>query len=596
MRSMRFLYADARWALQRLGATLSRIFLLPFKKIRSRTPDRHSAITVERDVMIPMRDGVRLAANVHRPDAEGPFPTILIRLPYGKDEYYCYMPAYGRYWARKGYACVTQDVRGKWGSEGEWTPYLHEIDDGYDTIEWISQQPWCDGNVGMMGESYYSYTTWCAVLSGHPALKAMAPSTMSMDRFRGIYNDGALCLQTTPTWGITMNAQRYRNSFRLDPWHLPLISLDEDAGLPCDYYKDWIRHPTRDAFWTPRDLCNRYDEVRIPALHIGGWYDIYVWATVDDWRGVKENSGDAAAREQQWLMIGPWDHEWTSNHTGRVGRVQVGRENGVVANETIQRFFDHWLMGIDNGFADSPRVRYFTMGANEWRTADTWPPPGVEQRVLYLHSRSGAERLDGDGELSDEEPGQEPSDRYDYDPDDPVAVTLDMSMYSMIEGLGDRREAERRADVLLYTTGVLEEDLEVTGPISLVLHAASSARDTDFTATLVDVFPDGYAHLVQEGIMRASYRSGDGTREPIEPGKVYAYTIDLNQTSHVFEKGHRLRLEVSSSNFNRYDRNLNVWGTYGTGTERVVAQQTIYHDAERPSHLVIPLAAPGAAD
>lgn len=288
-------------------------------------------------------------------------------------------------------------------------------------------------------------------------------------------------------------------------------------------------------------------------------------------------------------MIGPTDHEWTPYLTQRVGRIRLGRTRGNPAYELMRRFFDYWLRGIDGGFSTSPRVRTFVLGANVWRESNEWPLAGTQLTNYYLHSAGRSNGLEGDGRLDLERPGEELPDRYVYDPLNPVAGSLDVNLFRLAEGLKDRSPLERRQDVLVYTSALVEADLEITGPISVTLFAASSAKDTDFTAALADVFPDGYAQLIQEGIVRASLRTSDRERSLIEPGQVYEYHLDLCATSWIFRRGHRLRVEISSSNFNQYDRNLNTGGNLGTTAEAVAAAQTIYHDARCPSHITLPV-------
>jgi len=389
-------------------------------------------------------------------------------------------------------------------------------------------------------------------------------------------------------WAYSMNSKKNNNSLRLNPWHLPLITMDDEAGVTCDYYKDWIRHPSRDPYW---DQINhsQYDQIKIPVLHWGGWYDVYLKATIDDWLGVRENSESAVARENQWLVIGPIDHEWTTDFTQRIGKMDIGEKGCNWIWDLHQQFFDYWLKGINNGFAQTPRVKIFVFGDNEWRYEDEWPLSRTKYTKYYFNSKGSANTLNGDGMLNTSKSSDELSDRYVYNPNNPVTISLESDLWELALTLKDRTSVEKRKDVLVYTTSELEEDIEITGPIKVTLYAASSARDTDFTATLVDVFPDGYAHMIQEGIVRARHRNSDCETSLIEPGKIYEYTIDLWATSFVVKKGHKIRVEISSSNFNRYDRNPNTGNEFGMDDETVKATQTIYHDAEHPSHITLPI-------
>ena len=591
MPQLRFLAQDTSWALELAKRKLQKRFLLPRISISSRTPDRYDGVSVETDVAIPMRDGTLLRGDLYRPEVDARFPAILTRMPYGKGEFYCYLPAVGRFWARKGYAYLVQDVRGKWRSGGEWAPFVNETHDGYDTIDWIAGQPWCDGNIGMAGESYYGYTCWAAATTGHPNLKCIAPSTTAMDiQGTWIYNGGAFCLQTMGAWAIEMNATEYNNPLRLDYRHLPLQSMDEHAGLPCPYYKDWLRHPTRDSYWSTINLREQYAQIKIPALHFGGWYDVFLKGTIEDWQGVRDHSDDASARENQWLVIGPWDHDYTTDDTHRIGQLEIGDASATTHWDRCQAFFDYWLMGVDNGFVRTPRIQLFTIGDNAWRSGSEWPPEETTYRNYYFHSTGNAHQADSDGSLDLAPPApEEPADGYAYDPQDPVALTLDIDLWSRAQVLQDRAQLPVRPDVLVYQSEPLAEDLQITGPITVTLYASSSAVDTDFTVALVDVFPGGYVHLIQEGITRSSYRSPGGEPALNEPGCVYAHAIDLWATSFVVKAGHRIRVEVSSSNFNRYDRNPNTGEPLGTAIHPVSADQQVFHTAQYPSHITLPI-------
>lgn len=577
-----FLKADLLWHVVG-GATgwYENHLLLPRMRIEAGTPDRHTELSVERDVAVAMRDGVILRHNQFRPAADGRYPTILIRLPYGKDEYYCYMPAIGDFWARKGYACVTQDVRGKWASDGIFEPFEHEVEDGYDTIDWIARQPWSNGTVGVMGESYYGYTTWAAAVCGHPALAAFSPSTFAPDVYTTTFRQGALNLQAMAIWALLMDGQTYQNVLRVDSATLPLMAMGARAGLHDTIWQSGTGHQTRDAFWdAPRGLHQRYADVTVPGLHLGGWYDNFQPGTFDGWRGVQARSADANARSNQWLLLGPWDHEYTTDKSHRIGRLEIGENASTTRWDTLQAFFDHFLMGIDNGFETRPKIQYFTIGPNQWRTTNVWPVAEIAPTAYYL--------LPGKT-LNTTPPVAESTDTFRYDPLDPVAISASETMWDRALTLTDRASLARRPDVLVYDSAPLDAHLEITGPITVTLYAASSAVDTDFTATLVDLFPDGYAHLVQEGVVRASFRESDTNPTPIVPGRVYEYTIDLWATSYVIPTGHRIRVEISSSNFDRFDRNLNAGAPFAVSSETMTAVQTVHHSPRYPSHITLPV-------
>lgn len=584
-----FLKADLKWAFYSFTDQCLKYFKLPFMKVDNESPDRYDKITIEKNVVVSMRDGTRLYANIYRPAQRDKYPVILIRLPYGKDEYYCWMPAIGKFYARKGYACVVQDVRGKFRSEGEFEPLLNEINDGYDTLDWVAKQPWCDGNIGMEGESYYGYTAWAGAVSNHPNLKCVAPMNTAMDFYEAIFQNGAFVLQTAGTYPILMNSRTYQNILRLDFWRLPLITMDDAAGIPSPSYDRLIEHPFRDEVSERYNLHTKYERFGVPVLALAGWYDVFLKTTVADWQRLKENAMGTALEEKQWLVVSPADHESTTENTHRVGPVDIGEKSSTTRWEVKQAFFDHFLKKIDNGFDETPPVRIFVIGDNDWRYENEWPLERTEYTDYYFHSGGNANTLGGDGALSRNQPGDEPFDSYEYDPANPLPASFEIDLWYLAAELKDRTPVEREDDVLVYSSEPLEKEVEITGPVSVTLYAASSAVDTDFTAALADVFPDGYAHLIQEGIQRASYRRSDTEPLPLEPGRVYEYTIDLWATSYVIKKGHRIRVEISSSNFNRFARNLNTGKKFGKSSEMVVATQTIYHTSEYPSHVTLPV-------
>ena len=558
--------------------------------IPSANPDRAEPGPVVSDQMIAMRDGVQLATDVYLPAGEGPFPTVLTRMPYGKTEPYCYMPVIAAFWVRKGYAAVVQDVRGKWGSEGHFEPNLNrnEIPDGYDTIDWIAGQPWSNGKVGMWGESYFGFTSYAGATSGHPALACIAPGDISLDRYSATMRYGCLQLNTVGTWAISMADQTYQDLSRLNYWHLPLADMANNAGASSSYFDAVIANPHRSPFWEERSLLAGYDSIRIPVLHWGGWYDNYLGPTIADWRRMDANNADAG---HQHLLIGPWDHECTPDKTHRVGLLPVADGTLEARWDNFCAFFDRYLMGLDNGFGRQGPVRYYAMGADRWRDAPSWPPPQTRLQPIYLRSGGDAVTLAGDGRLTWDTPGQaEPSDSFVYDPADPVADTLDIDCWSLAAGMGDRRAIEERKDVLVYTGEPLVDGLELTGPVTAVLHFSSSAPDTDVTVALVDVAPDGSANLIQDGILRTRRRNGvDEADVMMTPGEVYRMEVDVWSTSYVLAAGHRLRVEISSSCFNRYDRNLNTGEPFGQGATPVKATQTVFHDAAHASHILLPV-------
>ena len=558
-------------------------------RIPSAAPDRAEPGETIEDAMVAMRDGVRLATDVYLPAGEGPFPAILTRMPYGKREPYCFMPAIADHWVRRGYAAVVQDVRGKWASEGHFEPNLSaaETPDGYDAIDWIARQPWSNGRVGMWGESYYGFTSYAGAVSGHPALACIAPGDISLDRYTATMRYGCLQLNTVGVWAISMADRTYQDLSRLDCWHLPLKEMANAAGAPSSYFDELMANPAPSAFWRAHALVEGYDSIRIPVLHWGGWYDNYLGPTIADWRRMAAGAGAGA---DQHLFIGPWDHEGSADKLHRVGLLAIAPGTAEARWDGFTAFFDRYLMGLDNGFGAAGRVRYHVMGKDIWRDSETWPPPGTTLEPFYLRSGGHANTAAGDGRLTREAPtGDEPPDRFVYDPADPVAETLAYDCWSLAGEMGDRRPVQARDDVLVYTGDPFPDGIELTGPIAACIHLASSAVDTDVTVALADVAPDGSANLIQDGILRCRYRGGVDRPAEMEPGAVYALVIDLWSTSYALGPGHRLRVEISSSNFNRYDRNLNTGQPFGEGDRPVKAAQTVFHDPARASHLLLPI-------
>jgi len=560
-----------------------------YEVLPSATPDRAEPGEVISDVMVPMRDGVRLATDVYLPAGDGPFPVVLTRMPYGKTEPYCFMPVIAAYWVRKGYAAVVQDVRGKWASEGHFEPNLAaaEVPDAYDTIEWIANQSWSNGRVGMWGESYFGFTSYAGATSGHPALVCVAPGDISFNRYTATMRYGCLQLNTVGTWAISMTDQTYQDLSKLDYWTLPLREMANAAGAPSSYFDELMNNPLPSPFWEEHSVLPGYDSIRIPVLHWGGWYDNYLGPTIADWRIMDANNAEA---RNQHLFIGPWDHEGTADRLHRVGLLPVAPGTAEAKWDTFCAFFDRYLMEADASFGADAPIRYYVMGRDVWRDTAQWPPEGTTLTPFYLRSGGHANTAEGDGVLSTEAPGSdEAADRFDYDPADPVADTLAYDCWSLAGEMGDRRPVEARPDVLVYTTDPFADGLELTGPITAHLHFSSSAVDTDVTVALVDVAGDASANLIQDGILRCRYREGLDRTAMMEPGTVYPLEIDLWSTSYFIAPGHRLRVEVSSSNFNRYDRNLNTGEAFGDGDTPVVATQTVFHGAERPSYLVLPV-------
>jgi putative CocE/NonD family hydrolase len=577
-------------------------------------PDSVS-LRVETNLPVKMRDGIVLYADVYRPDSPGPFPVALQRTPYDKGAAGSMTNLDPMKAARNGYAVVIQDTRGRYTSEGEFYAFRDEINDGYDTVEWAAAQPWSTGKVGMYGASYVGATQWLAAVARPPHLAAIVPNVTASNYHEGwAYQGGAFELGFNVSWTLlqltlanfgalssakSVPTEKRRdlidavNDMELSFRHLPTKDLPQLQGGLADYYYDWLAHPEFDDYW--KNLCieDNHPRLNVPAYNIGGWYDIFLGGTIRNFLGMRANGGSDDARRGQKLLIGPWQHG------SRGGSVVGDHYFGLAADAMAAdldgvhfRWFDYWLKGIDNGVLDEPPVRVFVMGDNVWRDEQEWPLARAQNTSYYLHSQGKANSSSGDGSLSPEAPGEEPPDVYLYNPADPVPTRgggLCCNPYFAANGAFDQQDIEARPDVLVYSTAPLERDLEVTGPVTVTLWAATSQTDTDFTAKLVDVCEDGCARNLTDGIIRARYRDSSSNASFVEPGRVYHYTIDLWATSNVFQRGHRIRVEISSSNFPRFDRNTNTGNVIAGDAEFKPALQTVMHDAQHPSHITLPV-------
>lgn len=586
-------------------------------------------IVVDFDVPAKMRDGTTLRANIYRPAGEGKWPVLLTRLPYGKD-----LPGGTSILdpaqvARRGYVVVVQDTRGRSVSEGEWVPFVNEALDGYDTVEWAAQLPHSNGSVGMYGISYFGFTQWATAVLQPSALKALIPAQTWNDPFNGVtFRGGALELGSAGSWQLMMGIDVLMRRHRNDPQALGraiyLLAKETDAlgkqgywSLPLREFGPLQRHNVAPHFFenfdSPMDLehelvkplaiFQQQEQVTVPALNVGGWYDIFLQDTITNFKVLRENGSTPEARQSK-LIIGPWTHGGFSNPVGELN-FGFGSSAAFIDLQidfvSLQvRWFDHWLKGLNTGMLQEAPIKLFVMGANVWRDEQEWPLARAVDTRYYLHSNDRANSLHGNGYLTTGMPdSHEPaSDHYEYDPANPVITRGGALLMSpeYAPGPYDQHATESRQDVLVYTSGELKEDLEVTGPVTVHLWAISSAPDTDFVARLVDVHPDGYAQNLTDGIIRARYRNfqrGEKLPSLIEPGKAYEYEIDLWATSNVFKAGHRVRLDVTSSNFPRWDRNPNTGHDFGADAEMEVARQTILHDPEHASYVVLPVV-PGA--
>jgi putative CocE/NonD family hydrolase len=555
-------------------------------------------ITVTRNVEAKMRDAVTLRADVYRPKADGKFPVLLVRTPYDKQ----WIDGFGQKAAARGYVVIAQDVRGRFASEGEWYPFKYESQDGYDTVEWAATLPYANGKVGMFGGSYVGATQFLAAIAGPPHLAGICPTVTASNYHDGwTYQGGAFEQWFNESWttGLAENTMRRRLGQKADALGgtkvLPLISYPvleppSAEGL-APYFKDWLAHPNFDEYWKQLSIEDHYAQIQVPVFSMGAWYDIFLGGSLKNYVRLKTEAGTEAARKGQRLVVSVGGHAGESS-SGKVGAVEFGNKLPSDGDELTLRWYDWLLKGEANGVEKEKPVKIFVMGKNEWREEDDWPPARARNTKYYLHSAGAANGLGGNGSLSTLAPADEKPDQYVYDPND-ASPTIGgpLCCGALPTGIGpeDQRPAEARGDVLVYTTPAFAKDTEVTGPVSLDLYVSSSALDTDFTGMLVDVWPNGFAQNLTSGILRLRYRNSQEKPELANPGETYHITVDLWATSNVFLAGHKLRLEVSSSNFPRFDRNLNTGEEQARGTRMVKAANVIYHDKLRPSALVVPI-------
>lgn len=561
------------------------------------------AVTIERNVAVKMRDGVTLHADIYRPKADGQFPVLLQRTPYDKRG----GTDFGLKAAARGYVAIIQDVRGRYSSEGEWYTFKNESSDGYDTVEWAAGLPYSNGKVGMWGGSYVGATQMLAAIAHPPHLAGICPVVTASNYHDGwTYQGGAFEQWFNESWtsGLAQDtlSRKIQNSANamngistLPLSDYSLFNLTNPAGTTsiatlAPYFADWLAHPSYDEYWKRLSIEDHYPDITVPALHIAAWYDIFQGGSLRNYLGIKAHGGSDAARKGQHLLVTIGGHAGGGRKIGDVDFGPAAAEYD--ENEITLRWYDYLLKGAQNEFANGKPVRIFVMGANQWRDEDDWPLAREKETKYFLHSAGKGNSLSGDGTLSTKTPVSETSDKFIYDPGNAVPTVggpLCCDSQHLGPGPRDQRTVEARSDVLVYSTPVFTSDVEITGPVSAELYIKSSAVDTDFTAKLVDVGPDGFAQNLTEGILRARYRDSQETPTLMVPGQVYKLKIDMWATSNFFRQGHSLRLEISSSNFPRFDRNLNTDEDPGVGSKYVSATNTIYHDREHPSALIVPI-------
>jgi putative CocE/NonD family hydrolase len=557
---------------------------------------------------IAMPDGVKLSAAVWTPELEGTkFPVIMIATPYNKLD--ADNIAAATFFAQRGYAFVAYDLRGRYDSEGY--AYLYGEQDGKDLNAmqtWIAEQPWSSGKIGMFGGSYLGFIQWEGALHQNPHLTVLIPEISPDDHYDNVYPSGAFQLSNSLDFlwfccgGRTNTPTEVMN---WEKWYkqLPIKDMDAYAGIQnAKLWHDLVSHPDRDDYWpgageriAPGKVgAGKYSQIKVPTFNISGWFDQVSQATINNYLGMA-NRGPVELRNHHKLMMGPWTHDGLfQTQEGDLTFPNQAAPNGL---EWRLRWFDHWLKGVDNGFDREPPVYIYVMGINRWRNECEWPLKRTQFTKFFLHSDGQANSLYGNGRLDEVAPGKEAHDAFAYDPEHPVP-TLGGNIASQpkyIAGPFDQTKIEMRSDVLVYTTPPLKEDVEVTGPVILHLFASTDRADTDFTGKIVDVHPNGYAEILLEGIIRGRYWKSFKEQNLLVPDKVYEFYVDLWSSSNVFLKGHRIRIEVSSSNFPKYDRNPNTGHKFGEDSEILIAHQKVFHEAERASYVSLPVIPSGSA-
>ncbi|GAC1635497.1 MAG: CocE/NonD family hydrolase [Mycobacterium sp.] len=573
------------------------------------------AVTKQPEVPAAMRDGAVLRADVYRPQTNDAVPVILMRTQYGKSE----AQAGSRFerpdwFSSHCFLVVVQDVRGQGTSSGTFSEFTHDQDDGYDSVEWAAALPGSNGKVGMYGSSYVGATQWLAAVTTPPHLVTIVPANTASDYYDGwTYEGGEFRLAFVQPWAIgsiALTAAQNRNdqsavaqlqAAAAEPtrWmdfrpfkDLPPLQPQNPAVAP--WYFDWLRHSKRDDFWRQFSIRDRYPSVKVPVLDVEGWYDAFLAGGIENFTGMVARGGTAPARDNQRLVIGPWDHvNWGRSDSSPAPLLKdVGTVGDSPVNDLMLAWFDHFLKGRHNNVAGAPRVDYFVMGANTWKSAPSWPLPQTHWTKFHLSGRGGIE--DRKGELVPGAPATQPPDTYTYDPVVPVPSIGGHSCCgakSGPQGPYDQIPVEQRSDVLVYNSSPLERDTEMTGPISVQLWAQSTATDTDFTAKLTAIKPDGTVINLNNGILRTAFRDSLSDPTPITPGRPYAYQIQVWPTSYEFRAGDRIGLEISSSDYPQFAPNPNTGAPFGVDAATHTATQTILHDAEHPSAVTLPMIA-----
>ncbi|MGE0553876.1 MAG: CocE/NonD family hydrolase [Gemmatimonadales bacterium] len=549
-------------------------------------------MTIRYNVKVPMRDQVRLSADLYRPADDRKHPTIFELTPYNNNSPTSMASAWQH--VRRGYVFITVDVRGRYDSDGEFAPFRHDGSDGADVMSWIAAQPWSDGRVATMGGSYLGKVQWEMAQERHPAHQAIVSYVSPADDFNdGTRYNGVPKLDLMFTWMMGMDGRVGQSREGWD-WGqvmrgLPLSTLGAAVGREVSWWRLAMEHDRLDDYWAPLQLRGSYRSFDIPSFNVTGWYEGQLKGQIQNYQSTAATSANPDVHK---LVVGPWLHSVNRN------RVVGERDGGPMATIDLDRLRDAWLDAqlLGSRPVNQPNVVYFLPVKNEWRAADGWPIPGTQFVKFFLDSKGRANTLLGDGILRRDEPGAGPADRFTYDPANPVPSVSSRTAGArggLPQGSVDNRAVETRDDVLVYTTAPLESGIEVTGPVQAQIYFATDVLDTDLAVKLLDVAPDGRALNLAEGIARAKYRDSFAEPAALTPDRVYALTIELFPTSNFFEAGHRIRIEIAGSDFPNFGRNLNTMDS-DTGSDYRVAHTRIEHSVDHPSHVLLPIVPAGA--
>jgi len=569
-------------------------------------------VIIERNMDVPMRDGTILRADVWRPDSDGRFPVLIERTPYDKGGSSESNLGAGEFYASHGYVVVIQDVRGRFASDGEFYPFRDDADgehkDGFDTVEWTAEQSWSNGKTGTIGGSYSGATQYRMLSTQPPHLEALFVRQSSADYYdEWVYRGGAFEHGFNTMWTLKHTSTNARKlapvgsedeiNRRLEvasgnyaKWleNTPISPLLPVADLH-GWFSDWMNHPNHDDYWEEFSNARFHDKTNVPVHHLGSWFDCFLIGTIRSYEGMRSNAATLEARAGQRMTIGPWVHNPGPADMREAGAVDFGEQAKLGWFETRKRWFDHWLKGVDNGVDSDKPVKLFAMGINKWREFDEWPPAAAKDTPFYLSAgaSSSAKSLN-DGILSAYKPDLfgEVFDEYDSDPKTPIRS---FGGGHLGDNNGPRDQRGYEDNVLTYTTEVLDEPIDVTGRVKAVLHASSSAIDTDWVVRITDVHPDGTSMLVCDGILRARFNDSFEKPTALVPYKPTEFVVDLWATSHVFQKGHRLRVAVASSSFPRWDINWQTGKNNALESSGIIARNRIFRDEIRPSHVILPL-------